>query len=128
MSKIPQRVKEPSSYARIFAKHKANQPKKEEIHETQEPEKSTHEGPLRTNVNAGGPLGTSGVPPGAPVARAPMHGVSNYQGKRKLNLGCTGVQRDVRSRGAPVNFLTATRGSGAVDLCCKVPVLLTTKM
>ena len=86
MSKIPQRVKEPSSYAKIFAKHKANQSKKDEIvDELQTPESTTKEGPSGSAANVEGPHGLSGVQHG--TSRVPLYATNHFHGK--YNLGCT---------------------------------------
>ena len=77
MSKIPQRVKEPSSYARIFAKHKANQPKKSETNETYESDGSYGE-PTGTSVNIAGSNGT--VSCDTSVPRVSGYGGTSYKG------------------------------------------------
>ena len=61
MSKIPQRVKEPSSYAKIFAKHKANQTRKDESTDDLQTsaESAPHEGPSGSYVDPEGSQGMS---------------------------------------------------------------------
>ena len=87
MSKIPQRIKEPSSYARIFAKHKANQPRKDdadEVHETRNNHKRfSHEEPPPTHTNAAGSQGIFGESPGISASRVPAYANNSYQGKEE---------------------------------------------
>ena len=87
MSKIPQRIKEPSSYARIFAKHKANQPRKDdadEVHETRNNHKRfSHEEPPPTHTNAAGSQGIFGESPGISASRVPAYANNSCQGKEE---------------------------------------------
>ena len=79
MSKIPQRVKEPSSYVKLFVKHKANQSKKDETaDELQASEGTTYEGPSGSRVDAEGSNGLSRVQPGA--SRIPLYGSNHFHG------------------------------------------------
>ena len=79
MSKIPQRVKEPSSYAKIFAKHKANQSKKDETaDELQTSESGTHDGPSGSHVDVQGLHGIPRVQPG--TSRIPLYGTNHFRG------------------------------------------------
>jgi hypothetical protein len=80
MSKIPQRVKEPSSYARIFAKHKASQSRKDEIaEEPQTCESTTNEGPLGSSADIEGSHGSSRVQHG--TSRVPLYGTNHFNGE-----------------------------------------------
>ena len=87
MSKIPQRIKEPSSYARIFAKHKASQPRKDdadEVHETRNNHKRfSHEEPPPTHTNAAGSQGIFGESPGISTSRVPAYANNSCQGKEE---------------------------------------------
>ena len=79
ISKIPQRVRDTSSYAKIFAKHKANQPRRDETaDELQTSEITTHEGPSGSRVDVEGSHGMSGVQPGS--SRIPLYGTNNFHG------------------------------------------------
>ena len=80
MSKIPQRVKEPSSYAKIFAKHKASQYKRDEnVDEPQTSENSTHDGLFGSH---GDVQGSHGIPPrGQPGSSGiPLYGTNHIRG------------------------------------------------
>ena len=97
MSKIPQRVKEPSSYAKIFAKHKANQSKKDEIADEQQmPESTTKEGPSGSAANVEGSHGLSGVQHG--TSRVSLYGNNHFHGE--YNLSCTVSDSPGLTRGA----------------------------
>lgn len=80
MSKIPQRVREPPSYAKIFAKHKANQPRKEETaDEVRESEGTALERLSGPRVEVERSQGMSRIQP--VFSRIPLYGTNHFQGQ-----------------------------------------------
>ncbi|XP_028400299.1 LOW QUALITY PROTEIN: kinesin-like protein KIF12 [Dendronephthya gigantea] len=79
MSKIPQRAKEPSSYAKIFAKHKANQPRRDETaDEPQASDSATHEENSESRGDGEGSHGISRIQPG--TSRIPHYAANHFKG------------------------------------------------
>lgn len=79
MSKIPQRAKEPSSYAKIFAKHKANQPKRDETaDESRASESAAHDGTSESRVDGEGSHRISRIQPG--TSKIPHYAANHFHG------------------------------------------------